>query len=145
MQRTISKKNILKIEACLQTVSSEQNRGVCSARSESWNGWNLFHHVSLSLAYRQIIKWSTSCCRHSSDKFLRLGLLIMNYESFLCVQSEFMLKTIPAGYSLLVIFQIYFFTTIKNDQKTINFIYFCSNSQIFEIICSFDLNTWMLF
>ena len=58
---------------------------------------------------------ATSCCRHSSDKFLWLGLLIMNYESFLCVQSEFMLKTIPAGYPLLVIFQIYFFTTIKND------------------------------
>ena len=71
---------------------------------------------------------STLCGRHGPDKNLRLGLLIMNYETFLCVQSESMLKTIPAGYSLLVIFQIYFFNTIKSDQKTINFVYFCSNS-----------------
>ena len=66
---------------------------------------------------RALLEYPTSCCRHSSDKFLWLGLLIMNYESFLCVQSEFMLKTIPAGYSLLVIFQIYFFTTIKMTRK----------------------------
>ena len=59
----------------------------------------------------------TLCCGHGSAKFFCLGLLIMNYESFLCVQSEFMLKTIPAGYSLLVIFQIYFFTTIKMTRK----------------------------
>ena len=41
----------------------------------------------------------------------------MNSEPLLYVQSESMLKTIPAGYSLLVIFQIYFFTTIKMTRK----------------------------
>ena len=80
------------------------------------------------------LKHNTLCSRHGSDKFFCLGLLIMNYETFLYVQSEFMLKTIPAWYLLLVIFQIYFFTTIKNDQKTINFIYFCSNSILPSIL-----------
>ena len=47
----------------------------------------------------------TLCGRHDPDKNLRLGLLFMKSEPSLCVQSESMLKTIPAGYSPLVNFQ----------------------------------------
>ena len=49
-------------------------------------------------------KYYTVCCRYGSGKLFWLGLWFMNYERFLCVQSQFMLKTIPAWYWPTMIF-----------------------------------------
>ena len=46
----------------------------------------------------------TVCCEQCSGKLLWLGLKYTNYEMFLCVESLFMLKTIPTSYSPTMIF-----------------------------------------